>query len=86
MADFFYTTIENQVRADGSRGLLYDHFEDINRAKSKYHTICAAAAISGIPYHAAHLIRDDGFMIDCEVYDRRTDPDETEPEETATEE
>lgn len=24
----FYTTIENQVRNDGSRGLLYDHFTE----------------------------------------------------------
>lgn len=23
----FYTTIENQVRNDGSKGLLYDHFD-----------------------------------------------------------
>ena len=28
----FYTTIENQVRSDGSRGLLYDHFTDENQA------------------------------------------------------
>lgn len=72
----FYTTIENQVRNDGSKGLLYDHFDDINSAKAKYHTICAAAAVSGIPYHSAHIIRDDGFMIEGEVFDRRTDEEE----------
>lgn len=67
----FYTTIENQVRNDGSRGLLYDHFDDLNAALAKYYTVCAAAATSDIPYHAAHIIRDDGIMIEGRVFDRR---------------
>jgi hypothetical protein len=75
----FYTTIENQVRRDGSRGLLYDHFEDLNVALAKYYTICAAAAVSEIPYHAAHILHSDGYTIEQRIFDRRTD--ETEPEE-----
>ena len=67
----FYTTIENQVRTDGGKGLLYDHFEDEARAYAKYYTILAAAAISEIPYHAGYLIRDDGVMIEGKVFDRR---------------
>ncbi|MBR3016427.1 MAG: hypothetical protein IKH57_05030 [Clostridia bacterium] len=67
----FYTTIENQVRSDGSRGLLYDHFDDESQAYAKYFTVCAAAAVSGIPYHAAHIIRSDGIMIEGRVWDRR---------------
>lgn len=78
----FYTTIENQVRNDGSRGLLYDHFDDENLAYAKYYTVCAAAAVSGIPYHSAHIIRDDGIMIEGKVFDRRGD----EPEPNAEEE
>lgn len=74
----FYTTIENQVREDGSHGLLYDHFEDLNAALAKYYTICAAAAVSDIPYHAAHILRDDGTIIEGRVFDRRT---AVEPEE-----
>lgn len=70
----FYTTVENQVRNDGSRGLLYDHFDDESRALSKFYTICAAAAISEIPYHAAFLIYDDGRMMQ-RIFDRRTDPE-----------
>ena len=69
----FFTTIENQVRADGSRGLLYDHFDDENRAYAKYFTICAAAAVSGIPYHAACIIRSDGVMIEGKVWNRRAE-------------
>ena len=77
----FYTTIENQVRTDGSMGLLYDHFEDINEALAKYYTICAAAAVSEIPYHSAAIIRDDGIMIEGRVFDRRVDEEEIPEEE-----
>ena len=78
----FYTTVENQVRNDGSKGLLFDHFTDINAALAKYYTILAAAAVSEIPYHAGFLIRDDGIMIEGRVFDRRTEDvePETEPE------
>jgi len=69
----FYTTIENQVRGDGSRGLLYDHFDDLNAALAKYYTICAAAAVSDIPYHAAHLMSSEGYTLEQRVFDRRTD-------------
>ena len=69
----FYTTVENQLREDGSHGLLYDHFDDVNLAYAKYYTICAAAAVSGIPCHAAHLIRSDGVMMEGKVFDRRSE-------------
>lgn len=71
----FYTTIENQVRVDGSKGLLYDHFDDENQALAKYYTICAAAAVSEIPYHSAAIMRDDGIIIEGRVFDRRIEPD-----------
>lgn len=68
----FYTTIENQIRNDGSKGLLYDHFDNINEAYAKLYTILAAAAVSDIPYHAGLLLRSDGVIIDGKVFDRRT--------------
>ena len=75
-----YTTIENQIRTDGSKGLLYDHFEDYDAALAKFFTICAAAAVSEIPYHSAHVLRSDGVMIEGRVWDRRVEP--TPEEET----
>ena len=69
-----YTTIENQIRQDGTKGLLFDHFEDYDRAMAKFFTICAAAAVSEIPYHSAHVLRSDGVMIEGRVWDRRTEP------------
>ena len=77
----FFTTLENQLRDDGSRGLLYDHFEDEAQALAKYYTICAAAAVSGIPYHSAHLLASDGRMVRQEIFDRRVAP-EPDPEPT----
>lgn len=77
MADVFYTTLENQLRPDGSRGLLYDHYEDENQAYAKLYTILAAAAVSEIPYHSGHIMRSDGILIEGKVFDRR---DETEEE------
>jgi len=70
-----YTTIENQVREDGSKGLLYDHYDDENQALAKFYTICAAAALSGIPYHAAFLIYEDGAVMQ-RIFDRRNGGDD----------
>lgn len=83
MLNYFYTTIENQFRDDGTYGCLYDHFQDKDHAEAKYYTICAAAAVSTIPYHSAHLLRSDGIMIEGHVWDRRVDPnpDPIPPEE-----
>lgn len=71
MAETFYTTIENQLRTDGSRGLLYDHFTDLSEAMAKYYTICAAAAVSELPYHSAHILQDNGMIVRMEIFDRR---------------
>lgn len=73
---YFFTTIENQVRSDGSKGLLFDHFDNETAALAKYYTICAAAAVSEIPYHSAHIIRSDGIMIEGRVFDRRVDAEQ----------
>lgn len=73
---YFYTTIENQVRNDGSRGLLYDHFDDETQAYAKLYTILAAAAVSDIPYHSGHILRSDGIMIEGKVFDRRENNNE----------
>ena len=78
MAETFYTTIENQIRADGSKGLLYDHYENLDSALAKLYTILAAAAVSGLPYHSGHILRSDGILIEGRVFDRRSDAVEGE--------
>ena len=69
--NYFYVTLENQLRNDGSYGLLYDHFTDLDQAYAKLYTILAAAAVSGIPYHSGHIMRSDGLILDGRVFDRR---------------
>ena len=71
MKPSFYTTVENQLRKDGTYGLLYDHFDDKNQALAKFFTICAAAAVSGIPYHAVYLIENQYGCIEQREWDRR---------------
>lgn len=70
----FYTCIENQLREDGSYGLLYDHFTDLNSAMAKHYTVCAAAAVSEIPYHSSTILASDGRIVRQEIFDRRTTP------------
>lgn len=76
MPEYFYTTLENQLRSDGSFGLLYNHYSDLNQAYAKLYYILAAAATSGIPYHSGHIYRSDGVLIDGRVFDRRTEATE----------
>lgn len=73
---YFYTTIENQLRSDGSRGLLYDHYDTEEDALAKLYTILAAAAVSELPYHSGHILRSDGIITDGRVFDRRTETEE----------
>lgn len=77
MKQTFYTTIENQLRSDGSYGLLFDHFTDKNAAYAKFFTICAAAAVSEIPYHAAYLIDSQFGAVKEEKWIRDLNPPES---------
>ena len=79
-----YTTIENQIRTDGY-GLLYDHYTDKDEAMAKFYTICAAAAVSGIPYHSATILASDGRIVRQEIFDRRTEEESETEEESSNE-
>lgn len=43
-----------------------------DRATSRFHAICSAAAVSVIPYHSVHLLANNGAIVDMRVWDRRT--------------
>lgn len=75
MMNPMYTTIENQIRTDGGKGLLYDHFDSYTEAVAKFHTASAAAATSGIPYHAVFVLQDNGMIVKSEIFDRRIAPE-----------
>lgn len=71
----FFTVIEKQL-IGGTPATLSTHYDTEREALAAYYTILAAAAVSTIEYHAAHIIRDDGIMIEGRVFDRRVEPDE----------
>lgn len=54
-----------------------------DRATSRFHAICSAAAVSVIPYHEARISRSDIGQLERRVWDRRTNTPEPQPEEAA---
>lgn len=66
----FYLVLE--VQATGtSPSVLTTSYTDIDQAYSKYYAILTVAAVSPLPYHAAHIIRSSDGEIEGKVYDRR---------------
>lgn len=66
----FFTVIE--VQNSGTPAVLPWTFTEPAQAYAKFYAVLAAAAVSEIPYHACHIIRSDGTMIEGKVFDRRT--------------
>ena len=71
--DYFYTVLEKQLN-NGQAGTIATHYDSETAALAAFYTICAAAAVSTIEYHAAHIIRSDGVMTEGRVFDRRVAP------------
>ncbi len=63
-----YIVIELQTSKDNKVAILVTSFDNINDAKSKYHTILSSAAISNIYKHAAVILDDNGSLIARECY------------------
>ena len=66
----FWTVLEVQVDQAYNKSCIPTIYVTEDQAYAKYYTILAAAAVSYIPYHAAHIIRSDGVMIEGKVFDR----------------
>ena len=67
----FYVVYEVQQNANDVVSVIPTPKTDWNEALSTYYSICAAAAISTIPYHSAYIVDDNGAMRMCQVFDRR---------------
>ena len=65
----FYTVIE--VQNSGTPACLTTVYESENAALAAYFTICAAASVSTIPYHSAHILQSNGLILRQEIFDRR---------------
>lgn len=79
-----FIVIELQTNADGTVGNLVWAYDDRNQAESKYHTVLAAAAVSGLPCHAACLLASDGRLLSRECFEI-PQVEESAPEETVSE-
>ena len=63
-----YIVLETQTNKDGTVGTIPMAYESLNEAKSKYHSILSAAAISSVPRHTAFLVVDDGRVLQSESF------------------
>lgn len=69
----FYTVLEIQEQAGGSRACLATIYADYDAALAKFYTVLAAAASGSIPYHSCHILRSDGILTDGRVFERRVE-------------
>ena len=67
----FFTVLEIQVTAESAMICTPTIYTSYEEALSKFFTVCHAATQSGLPYHAAFILQDDGMMVKSEIFDRR---------------
>lgn len=63
-----YIVLEIQTNAEGVISTLVYQFDNLSAANNKYHTILAAAAVSGLPAHTAVIMTNDGATVKAECY------------------
>lgn len=63
-----YIVMEIQKNSEGQVATLVNTYESHAQAEQKYHTVLAAAAVSGLPGHAAVMMLDDGYCLKRECY------------------
>ena len=72
-----YIVIEIQTYADKTVGFLTFDFTEKAQAESKYHAVLSAAAVSGLPRHAAIMIDNTGRPLERQCYTHAV-PEESE--------
>ena len=70
-----FIVIEIQKNAQGQVATLLTAYDSLREAQSKYYTILAAAAKSGLPRHGAAILYEDGKEIASQSF--ASDGDET---------
>lgn len=87
-----YYVVEIQRDANGNYGhmVYYEYDEDKVKAQrkgeSKYYAVLSAAAVSGLPCHAAILFDSEGNPLMNKCYKNEIPQNTTEPETTGGEE
>lgn len=63
-----FIVIEIQKNSSGQIATLVNAYDNHNTAEQKYHTVLAAASVSGLPSHAAVMLLENGQEIKHECY------------------
>lgn len=63
-----YIIIELQTNQAGETSYLVDKKSTMPEALQKYHMVLAAAAVSGLPKHAAVILNERGNLVMRECY------------------
>lgn len=69
-----FIVLETQTNKDGTVGTIPMAYENENEAKSKYHAVLSAAAISSVPVHTAFLLTDEGMLYSSECFKHEVEP------------
>lgn len=64
-----YIVLELQTNSDGTVGNIVYAYDTQPEAESKYHAVLSAAAISGLPAHAALLVTSLGTVLESRCYE-----------------
>ena len=62
-----YIVIELQTDGDSVANIVTS-FDDQDAAESQYHSVLAAAAISGLDAHAATIMTNEGYCMEYRCY------------------
>lgn len=77
-----FIVLEFQTDLEGNTAVVPPAaYETVNEAKSKYHQILSAAAISTVPYHTAAIMYHTGSLIASECFEHLPEPTPEEPTE-----
>lgn len=72
-----YIVIEIQKNAEGNISTIITTYDDERAAISKFHTVLAAAAVSGLPLHGCTMMLETGAPLRYEHYEN-VQPEEGE--------
>lgn len=73
-----YIVMEIQKNAEGSIATLVNAYDTENEALARFHTVLAAAALSGLPLHGCTLLQETGAPMRYEHYSTVQEPEEEE--------
>lgn len=63
-----YVVIEIQTNEDGVVSNIVTAHDEMGVAYQRYYTVCAAAAVSGLPVHSGALMTNEGRVLETKCF------------------